>query len=603
MRATHLNGCFLAGRCLLCITLFIAYVVAFSPPGLARAAQTSPARCTTNQSITPESLLIVLLDRSGSLLAQPGATDPQGYSTSVTRALADLWPGMMAVITFGNDRTPIWGPYRLADPGQRTRLKNAIQQSPVGGDTPLAPALLAAFALLQHASGGSRLVIVTDGSPEPQIFAGIDQISEIEHMLPDICALGVPVSTVGLTLNLARPDGQTANKLLADIAARTGGGYVHVQSAARLAQVVMTLFSQWLHLIFVPVQFTAGRYTVAIDTYVKRVIFAAFRSKETSAIVLRGPAAQPLPAQAVQRSTDRHYEIDSLRISAVNQPGLYSLDIRGDPEAQVYALVETGLHAVLLQPSAGAIAYIGQPLTLEAQLLDGITPVIPRPDEAILTVTIHILAHGRIAFQSIVELVQRGDSSLFSRQLTLPGPVGQVSLQVVASYLQVPVEASSTQISIALQSLSAEGRVCSVQTACTWLFSPITAVGGISALFLLLGFFLFLLARTPGDWLLSQSGQVLDVREVQRPLWRSIFFRSTLSSRELENQFDFCGAQFLLLFKRELHLLVTDDEKEVSIQRGTRLLPVKEGEGSTEIEDGDVLLVETCPPVLFKQHV
>jgi hypothetical protein len=603
MRAANQKGRFSAGSYLLWITLFVVQAVAPSPLALARATQSSPTRCAKNQSITANSLLVILLDRSGSLIARPGATDPEGYSTSVTRALADLWPGMMAVITFGNDRTPTWGPYRLADPGQRALLKNAIQQSSPGGDTPLAPALLAAFTLFQHASGGSRMVIVTDGSPEPETFAGIDQISEIEHLLPGICSLGIPVSTVGLTLNLARPDGQIANKLLADIAARTGGGYVQVQSAARLAQVVMTFFSQWLHLVFAPVQFSAGRYTVAIDAYVRRVIFAAFRSKETSAIILRGPTAQSLPAQAVQRSIDRHYEIDSLRISAVNQPGLYSIDMSGDPGAQVYALVETGLHAVLLKPSAGTIAYIGQPLTFEAQLLNGITPVIPRPDEAILTVDIHILAQGRTTFQAIIELVQRGDSSLFSRQLILPGPAGQVYLQVVASYLQVPVEASSTQLSIALQSLSAGGHICSGQTSCTWLFSPITAVGGISALFLLLGFFLFLLARKPGDWLLSQGGLAQDLGDIHRPLWRSIFFRSTLSSRELENQFDFCGTQFLLLFKRELHLLVIDNEKEVNIQRGTRILPVKEGEGSTEIEDGDVLLVETCPPVIFKQNV
>lgn len=600
MRAAH-AGRFSAGRCLLCLTLLVVQSAASAPLALARTTLSSSAHCTETGSMTANSLLVVLLDRSGSLTAGPAATDPQGYSTSVTRAMADLWPAMMAVITFGNDRTPILGPYRLSDPNQRTLLKNAVQQSPIGGDTPLAPALLEAFALFQHAAGGSRMVIVSDGSPQPQSFAGIDQVSAIEHILPDICALGVSVSTIGLTLDLARPDGQIASRLLADIAAETGGGYVQVQNAAHLAQVVMTFFSQWLHLVFAPVHFSAGRYTVAIDTYVKRVIFAAFRSKETSAIVLRGPAALPLPVQAVQRSTDRHYEIDSLRISAVNQPGLYSLDMSGDPGAQVYALIETGLHAVLLHPSAGSIAYIGQPLMLEAQLLDGITPVIPRPDEAILTVDVRILVQNRTTFHSIVELVQQGNSSLFARQLTLPGPVGQVYLQVVASYLQVSVEASSAQLGIALQSLSAGGHVCVGQAICLWLFSPITAVGGISALFLLLGFFLLLLARKPGDWLLSQGGQVQDLGEVRRPLWRSIFFRSTLSSRELENQFDFCGAHFLLLFKRELHLLLVNDEKEVNIQRGARLLPIKEEEGSTEIEDGDVLLVETGHPAIFKQ--
>jgi hypothetical protein len=576
---------------------------AFSLQALAMATPASPARCATNQNTTASSLLVVLLDRSGSLIAQPGATDPQGYSTSVTRALTDLWPGVMAVIGFGNDHTPIWGPYTLADPRQRAALKNQIQQYPLGGDTPLAPALLAALTLLGRAPGGSRMIVVTDGSPEPQVFAGLNQIEEIEQVLPQICLRGIPVSTFGLTLDLARPDGRIANNLLTDIAARTGGEYIAVQSATHLAQVIISLFSQWLHLVFLPVQFRAGHYTVAIDAYVKRVIFAAFRSKAAYAIVFKGPDAQPLPLQVVQRSTDNHYEIDSLLVSGVNQPGLYSIDMSGDPGAQVYALVETGLHAVLLQPSQRTVAYIGQPLTLEAQLLNGATPIIPRPDEVILTVDMRILVQGKTAFHTIVELVQLGDSALFSRQPTLSGPVGQVHLQVVASYLQTPVEASAAQISIPLRPLPAGGHVCDAGTPCIWLFSPLAALGGISALFLLLGFFLFLLARKPGDWVLSQNGRAQDLGEVHRPFWRSIFSRSTLSSQELETIFDFCGVRFILLFKRDLHFMTMDAERKVSIQRGTHIMPIKEGEGSTELEDGDVLLIERCTPAVFKRKV
>jgi hypothetical protein len=576
---------------------------AFASPTPAMAAPASPAGCATDQSTTANSLLVVLLDRSGSLIAQPGATDPQGYSTSVTRALTDLWPGMMAVIGFGNDRTPIWGPYRLTDPRQRAALKNQIQQYPLGGDTPLAPALLAALTLLSHAAGGSRMIVVTDGSPEPQMFAGLDQIEEIEQVLPQICLRGIPVSTFGLTLDLARPDGRIANKLLTDMAARTGGEYVNVQNAAHLSQVVITLFSQWLHLVFLPVQFRAGRYTVAIDAYARRVTFAAFRSKAASAIVLKGPDGQPLPLQVVQRSTDNHYEIDSLRISGVNQPGFYSIDMSGDPGAQVYALVETDLHAVLLQPSQHTVAYIGQPLMLEARLLNGTTPVIPRPDEVILTVDVRILAQGKTVFHTIVELAQQGDSALFSRQPTLPGPVGQVHVQVVASYLQTPVEASAAQISIPLRPLPAGGHICDAGTPCIWLFSPLGALGGISALFLLLSLCLFLLARRPGGWVLSQKGRAQDLGEVRRPLWRSLFYRSTLSSQELETTFDFCGARFVLLFKRDLHFMTLDTERKVSIQRGTHLMHIQEGEGSTELEDGDVLLIERCTPAVFKRNV
>ncbi len=76
----------------------------------------------------PQSLLIVLLDRSGSLIQEPNPTDPNGYSTSVTKALADLWVGQMAVIPFSGDTAslPVLGPSTLADRGT---LKNEIQDT------------------------------------------------------------------------------------------------------------------------------------------------------------------------------------------------------------------------------------------------------------------------------------------------------------------------------------------------------------------------------------------------------------------------------------------------------------------------------------------
>jgi hypothetical protein len=74
------------------------------------------------------SLLIVLLDRSGSLVVPPGeATDPDDYSTSAVRALTDLWPGKMAVIPFGNDTANVLGPVDVfSDIHAREILKNQI---------------------------------------------------------------------------------------------------------------------------------------------------------------------------------------------------------------------------------------------------------------------------------------------------------------------------------------------------------------------------------------------------------------------------------------------------------------------------------------------
>src|SRR5262249_48346632 len=148
-----------------------------------------------------------------SLVMQPGATDPDGYSTSVTKAFADLWPGSMAVIPFSNYSTPILGPAVLSDQGQRDKLKNDVQNYPIGGDIPLAPALRQALGLLKGAPAGSRAVIVTDGSPYPPVINGVNQEDEIRtSFIPQFCAQGRPISNFGLALDLSQADGKTADR-------------------------------------------------------------------------------------------------------------------------------------------------------------------------------------------------------------------------------------------------------------------------------------------------------------------------------------------------------------------------------------------------------
>src|SRR5579863_1115953 len=66
-----------------------------------RKISATTCRVPTQPGIS--SLLVVLLDRSGSLTS----TDPDEYSASMTKALADLWPGSMAVIPFTGDVFPL----------------------------------------------------------------------------------------------------------------------------------------------------------------------------------------------------------------------------------------------------------------------------------------------------------------------------------------------------------------------------------------------------------------------------------------------------------------------------------------------------------------
>lgn len=582
-------------------------------PGVARAASleagtlTRPlAGCAQPAAVSDQSLLIVLLDRSGSLVDQPGATDPDGYSTSVTKALADLWPGSMAVIPFSNGSTPVLGPAALSNAGQRDALKNEIQNYPIGGNTPLAPAMQKALDLLKHAPAGSRAVIVTDGSPQPVVLNGVNQADEIRgQLIPQFCALAVPVNTIGLALDLNSSDGQTANRLLSDIANGTGGSYTLVRNARELAHVVVQLYAAWQHLIFAPVQSGNNAYTVSIDTYAKRVIFVTFRSAASFAITLTAPDGQPVPDQAVQRSTDRHYEIDNMVLSTVNQPGTYGISVGGDSGAQVYALVESRLHAALVQPKTSDIARIGQPLTIQAELEDGNTPIIPRANEATLNALVTTVVNGKTVSGTTVELTQQSNSAIFAGKITLTGPVGKAHIQIQAVYLQIPVEASQAQVTIPLaKAIVVQKPVpgCGTSISCYWHRYSTLIVGIPLAFVLLLLLLLRLLSKGPYGTL--KQGRVSEeLGALRRPFGRRLFHKSTMSSRELEDygNFTFNGASFDLHFKGGgVTIRARSETPEIKVRSGSQYEKVTRD--GVVLNEGNAIMVERCTPAIFSDR-
>lgn len=575
-------------------------------PGVARAktletTRSKVAQCAASGNITSQSLLVVMLDRSGSLIYRPGATDPDGYSTSVTKALADLWPGQMAVIPFSNASTPVIGPFPMSDPTQRQNLKDAVQNYPIGGNTPLDPAMQQALNLLKNAPAGSRAIIVTDGSPEPPVLNGVNQSDDIrQKLIPQFCADGKPISAFGLALNLTQPDGQTANALLGNIADGTGGIYTNVRNSHELAHVVVQLYAQWQHLVFLPTQLNGSVYTVNIDTYARRVTFVAFRSGESFAITLNGPDGQPVPGQSVQRSTDRHYEIDNMALSDINQPGTYSIDVSGDSQAQVYALVETRLHVALLQPSTRTIAYIGQPLEIQAELLDGTTPVIPKPNEATINAQVIVTVPGQAPSTINVELVQESNSGVFSRKITLNGPPGQVHVQIEAVYLQVPVEASQAQITIPLEKapvIIPPTPPCGANVSCYWTRYHTVISGGLIALLLLLLLLLLLHPRKSRGWKLVQNRHEVDLGTMGRPLLRKAFSKSILSSQELESHggLDFGGARFALNFKSGgVEIVASSNDPKVIVRQGRQPVWVKTDMRDVTLAMGDSIEIPGC---------
>jgi len=423
----------------------VAHAMAKNSSHVATVACPSPAAPTS------QSLLVVLLDRSGSLTEGASPTDPNGYSTSVTKALTDLWPGQMAVIRFSGDTTqlPILGPDTLSDPTQRADLKNKVQNYPIGGDTPLGPAMHEALDLL-HQKGsppGSRVIVITDGNPTGLgNNDGPHQEQDIrKNLIAQFCNQGIPVSAFGLTIDPNTAGGQDANRLLSDIAKGTGATYSNVKSPEDLAREVITLYAQWLNLSFTLVQGQGGNFPMSIDTFAQQVSIVSFRSNNNYNIALVGPDGQPV-TQGVQRSTDRHYEIDSVNVSGPIIAGTYTVNTGSDPNAQVYALVSSPLQVQLVSPTPKTIAYDNTPVQIQAEFLKGQDILTPSQGQGQIVASVTLLVNGQPAGPPTNDVIlkQQGNTAIFSGQTLIYNQSGQLQIQVQGTYQQVKRQTSFT---------------------------------------------------------------------------------------------------------------------------------------------------------------
>src|SRR5437588_13091593 len=111
----------------------------------------------------------------------------------------------------------------------------------------------------------------------------------------------------------------------------------------------MDLSAECQSLTFVQVSRQGSNFPVSIDTFAQQVSFVTFRSDSRYQITLIGPNNQVITT-GVQKSTpaDAHYEIDNMIISGPIQPGVYTINIGSDPDAQVYVLVHSPLQVQLV---------------------------------------------------------------------------------------------------------------------------------------------------------------------------------------------------------------------------------------------------------------
>lgn len=569
-----------------------------------------PVDCTSATPAKPtgQSLLIVLLDRSGSLIGQPGATDPQRYSTSVTKALADLWPGKMAVIPFRLDTTtlPILGPATLSDPSQLANLKNSVQNYPIGGGTPLAPAMREALNLLQlqGTPAGSQVIIVTDGNPTGQgNNDGPHQEQEIRSsLIGQYCNMNVPVSAFGLTINSNTPDGRDANKLLTDITTGTNGSYQPVTKPEELARAVIQLYAQWLRLSFIEATVRNGNAPVSIDSSAKNVTILTFRSDSNTPVALDGPDGQLI--QGVESSEDTHYIINSLSSgSGVFVPGTYTIHTSNDPDVQVYALVDSTLQIVIVTPTGQGKFFDNQPITIEAKFVDNGNDKQPAPGEATMVAKVKFIVNGVVVSSTQLPLIQNG--VIFKGQTPVYRQIGTVQIEVDGT--DQGIQRSST---CGVRIIPPPPPPCmlgfwrclllQIQQYLSQYHTQILIFGPLALLLLLL--LLWWIRPSPFGVLVQGNNSVYLNRN--RSLLHMLFKKSVLSSNEM-GRLNFNGAQFELIFKRgrRVYIQTKRDQPAITIKcmMNKKAVQMKRGQREILHVQDSIDVARSTPATFYKQ--
>lgn len=509
----------------------------------------------------PNSLLTVLLDRSGSLIDGPEATDPNHYSTSVTKGLADLWPGKVVVIPFKGDIVPLKqiGPYAMSDPTQRDNLKNQIPEADPNGDTPLGPAMDLTLQLMKVVNPGSRVVIITDGEPNTTSDPnGSLEEAHIRHdLLKQFCQRGIPISPFGLEIHNPRADA-----LLSDIAAGTGGTYTRVQSPEQLAQNVIQLYRDWQNLaLSQPPRDVDGSYSVFINDFASFAYIVVFRSGSSFHVQLLDRNGKSLVRGVEPLSIETHYVIYKLDMSSFST-GTYKVKVVSengvlDSAAQVYTLADSPfLRVNLIAPSAQH-AYIGQSLTITAALFKGQDQYVP-VGVATMTVDITYYVNGRPA-QTVTGTLDQQRQDVFSHQFPAYPQPGQLRIVVHIMYEGIQKDSQTYMLQ-----LERPPYVCTRGVLrCVWEQNHLLILGiGIPllGLLLLLTCLLFCIKRwsgkpAPYGWLVD--GRKMHAVELgkNRPFFSKALHKSVIDVREVESDpeglgvFDFAGEPCQFVFK------------------------------------------------------
>ena len=90
-----------------------------------------------------------------------------------------------------------------------------------------------------------------------------------------------------------------------------------------------------------------------------------------------------------------------------------------------------------------------------------------------------------------------------------------------------------------------------------------------------------------------------------RPFMRNIFYKSVLSSRELEDYggFDFNEAKFDLIFKHGVRIKAKSDEPQITVKQGSQLVRVTREVGGVELTDRDQIIGGRGAPAILREDI
>ena len=478
----------------------------------------------------------------------------------------------------------------------------------------------------------SQVVLITDGQPTgPQ--GRVDDVRN--QFVPWFKSQGIPVNAFGLKLDTNTEDGHNADVLLRDITNTTNGKYTPAVNATDLASSVIGLYSAWKGLSFTPITLNQqnGNYAIPIDDNVTQATIITFHSTNVSVGQL-----QRTDGATIQlfQTTDRHYQMDNL-ISPIPS-GTYTITVGSDPDASVYALIDSPIKAEFTDSATSA--YTGQTFTIRAHFINqqnGGGVVITGATKVTATVT--EVVNGQSVKTNVVLNRLSPNSDIFTadyavhpttiKLLDQPQKVGTLTLDLTATEGNLTRSATKTVPLYVPQKPPPppchEGFWPCFQKQNQTAIAISIAAATPLLLILIVTLILWLIWRqqpapfgilhTPsvpqklgfGNYEEDTSDIAVTLAKVgaARSLQKRIFQRSVLTSYEIEHHrdakggFDFDPASFQLVFKRgkkmDIHLI---SGGPIVLRNGNEKFELESGE-THDLESGSSIIITNTERATF----